>query len=62
MLDIIFPKVCPSCSTVALESENLCSLCSSDIRFINNWSFCQKCGVPFGFFDSEDEDDIDLAQ
>ncbi len=64
MLDILFPKVCPCCKTEALESENLCSLCFSDIRFINNWSFCQKCGVPFGFFNSENEEDydIDLAQ
>ena len=45
MLDILFPKVCPSCKTAALNSENLCSLCFGDIRFINNWSCCQKCGA-----------------
>ncbi len=60
MLDILFPKVCPSCRIAALKTENLCSLCFSDIRFINDWSFCQKCGVPFGFFDSTDEDDTGL--
>jgi len=62
MLDILFPKVCPSCRTTALKSENLCSLCFSDVRFTDNWSFCQKCGIPFGFFSSEDEDDINLVQ
>jgi predicted amidophosphoribosyltransferase len=62
MLDILFPKVCPSCGTTALKTENLCSLCFSDVRFINNWSFCRKCGVPFGFFNSEGEDDFDWAE
>jgi ComF family protein len=62
MLDILFPKVCPSCETAALNSENLCGLCFSDIRFVNNWSFCRKCGVPFGFFNSEHEDYIEQTE
>jgi len=62
MLDILFPKVCPSCETAVLNSENLCGLCFSDIRFVNNWSFCRKCGVPFGFFNSEHEDYIERAE
>ncbi len=63
MLDILFPQICASCKTAAPDSENLCSQCFSDIRFINNWSFCQQCGVPFGFFNSGDEEDgIDFAQ
>ena len=59
MLDILFPKVCPSCRTAALRNENLCSLCLSDIRFVNDWSFCRKCGIPFGYFSPEDRENLE---
>ena len=62
MLDILFPKVCPSCRTAALKNENLCGLCFSEIRFIDNWSLCRKCGVPFGFFSHDDTEDSQWAE
>lgn len=60
MLDILFPKVCPSCGKSQLKNEKLCELCLSDIRFINDWDFCGKCGVPFGYFHNRDKDISDL--
>ena len=56
MLDILFPKVCPSCKKTSLKNEKLCKTCLSDIRFVNNWNLCGKCGVPFGYFDSNNKD------
>lgn len=59
MIDILFPKVCPSCNKVSLNNEKLCNTCLGDIRFINNWSFCSGCGVPFGYFSTPVSDDSD---
>jgi len=60
MLDILFPKICPSCHKTSLKNRKLCNTCISDIRFINNWNFCNKCGVPFGYFDNQVKDDSRL--
>ncbi len=60
MLDILFPKVCPSCGKASLKNEKLCKSCLSGIRFINNLSFCGKCGVPFGFFNNQAKHDSEL--
>ena len=61
MLDILFPNNCPSCKTIPVEREYLCTTCFSDIKFIDNWSYCGKCGIPFGFF-SEDTADVELLE
>lgn len=60
MLDILFPKVCPTCSKSLLNNEKLCQSCLSDIRYINDWAFCTKCGVPFGYFNNQDKADASL--
>lgn len=55
MLDILFPQRCPSCYKIPLKNHRICGTCYDDIKFIHNWSFCSKCGIPFGFFNDEDE-------
>ncbi len=60
MLDILFPIVCPSCGKSQLKKEKFCESCLSDIRFINNWEFCGKCGVPFGYIHNQDKDNSAL--
>jgi len=62
MLDILFPKVCPSCGEVPLGREEICRICLEEIRFINNWEFCAKCGVPFGYYNSQEQgEDFDIV-
>jgi len=61
MLDILFPKVCPSCGEVPLGREKICRICLEEIRFINYWEFCAKCGVPFGYYNPQEQgDDFDI--
>lgn len=55
MLDILFPQRCPSCYKIPLKNHRICGTCYDDIKFIHNWSFCCICGIPFGFFNDEDE-------
>lgn len=62
MLEILFPKLCSSCADPVSKSQNICSDCSDDIKCIQDWSYCSKCGVPFGFYSSDNENyspDID---
>lgn len=50
MLDIIFPSFCVSCNQYSPKGQ-LCSSCSSDIKFIKSKDVCHCCGVPFNYFD-----------
>lgn len=60
MLDILFPNVCRCCGKEPLTNDVLCELCLSSIRFTDDWAFCNKCGVPFGYFDDKEKDNTDL--
>ena len=60
MLDILFPNVCLSCGKASLKNEKLCKSCLNDIRFLNNWAFCDTCGVPFGYFENLGKDNSAL--
>ena len=50
MLDILFPRICPSCGKALHNNNKLCEACLHDIRLIEDWGYCDKCGVPFGYF------------
>jgi len=55
MLDILFSRICPSCGKALHNKNKLCETCLQDIRFIDDWSSCAKCGIPFGYFNSSGE-------
>lgn len=55
MLDILFPRVCPSCGKSIHKENKLCEACLQDIKLIEDWRACAKCGIPFGYFDSRGE-------
>lgn len=48
MLDLVFPKLCPSCGSIEFD-EKICDRCLKNISFISDRSICLKCGVPFGY-------------
>lgn len=56
MLDILFPNVCTSCGKEPLVKEKLCKTCLSNIRYTDDWAFCNTCGIPFGYFDDLEKD------
>lgn len=60
MLDILFPKVCPTCATTSLQNDKICQSCLREVRFINDWAICAKCGVPYGYFNNHDKSDTNL--
>lgn len=53
MLDILFPQKCHSCHAPYPNNSNICRSCYDDIKYVSEWSYCRKCGVPFGFFNNE---------
>ena len=65
MLDLLFPNTCAYCERMTTEcysrnhqllgSKAICDECNGSIRFIDRFSSCSKCGVPFGFFVSSAE-------
>ena len=55
MLDILFPQTCHSCYKPYTDEINICGLCCNDIKYVSEWSYCHKCGIPFGFFNNDDE-------
>lgn len=61
MLDLIFPKICCSCEKPLTYKSALCGPCSGEIKFINELSSCAVCGAPFGFFSSEESDNLQTA-
>ncbi|MGQ0793695.1 MAG: double zinc ribbon domain-containing protein [Deltaproteobacteria bacterium] len=56
MLELIFPRICPFCDSPS-EGEILCAACLSGVRFISDYSACQRCGAPFLSEDDTGGDD-----
>lgn len=54
ILDLIFPKMCSSCSSPSRENI-ICDVCLSNIRMISGRKICAGCGLPFGL-DNPTED------
>ena len=53
MLDILFPRKCHCCIDVILSNQEICDICCNEIKYVAEWSYCRRCGVPFGFFSNE---------
>ena len=51
ILDLIFPKICSCCNSLARENI-ICDLCLSNVRLIGGRKICVKCGLPFGLDNS----------
>ncbi len=51
ILDLIFPRICSSCSSPSGEAI-VCDACLANIRLIANRKMCKKCGLPLGFDDA----------
>lgn len=55
MLDLLFPHVCAGCDRPSPSENSLCGDCISEGRFISEFSVCDKCGTPFGFFNDDEK-------
>lgn len=53
MLDLIFPDVCSGCDTPVSNKYLVCDSCISGVKFVSDFSSCEGCGTPFGFFSDE---------
>lgn len=53
MLDLIFPGVCSGCEAPVEGRYPVCDKCVSEMKLIREFSSCDKCGTPFGFFSYE---------
>ena len=51
ILDLIFPKICSSCSS-PVRGNLICDVCLSNVRLIGGRKICSKCGHPFELADS----------
>lgn len=47
ILDLIFPQICPSCTSPSIENL-ICDACLSSIRLIIGRKICTRCGFPLG--------------
>lgn len=61
MLDLIFPPVCSGCDTPASNKYLVCDSCVSLVKFVSDFSSCEGCGTPFGFFGDECHDTAETA-
>ena len=53
MLDLIFPDVCSGCDTPVSNKYLVCDNCTSDVKFLSDYSCCDRCGTPFGFYNDD---------
>jgi ComF family protein len=53
ILDLIFPKICSFCNSLARENI-ICDFCLSNVRLISGRKICSTCGLPFGLDNSID--------
>lgn len=51
ILDLLFPRSCPGCGENPVQHYRLCSVCESSIEYLDKFSKCSQCGVPFGYFE-----------
>ena len=56
MLDLIFPGACSVCDSPVENERLVCGSCIAEIKLVREFSSCEKCGTPFGFFGGEDDD------
>jgi ComF family protein len=61
MLDLIFPAVCSGCDTPVSNKYLVCDSCISGVKFVSDFSSCDWCGTPFGFFGDEYQDTSETA-
>jgi len=61
MLDLIFPDVCSGCDTPVSNIYHMCDGCISGVNFVSDFSSCERCGTPFGFFSDEYHDTVEAA-
>jgi ComF family protein len=61
MLDLIFPETCSGCDTPVSNKYLVCDSCTSDVKFISDYSLCERCGTPFGFFSGDSHDPADTT-
>ena len=63
MLDLIFPGVCSGCDSPVENERLVCGSCIAEIKFVREFSSCEKCGTPFGYFgDTEGDTDDGIGQ
>lgn len=61
MLDLIFPDVCSGCDTPVSNKYLVCDNCSSDVKFLADYSSCDGCGTPFGFYNDDSYSAVDTG-
>ncbi|KAB2832698.1 MAG: ComF family protein [Candidatus Dadabacteria bacterium] len=61
MLDLIFPEACSVCDTPVSDKYPVCDSCTSEVKFVSDYSSCDRCGTPFGFFSGDSQGAADTA-
>ena len=65
MLDLVFPALCSGCDTPVSDKYPVCGSCISEVKFLSEYSSCEVCGTPFGFYSddiSRDDGDLDTEK
>ncbi len=62
MLELLFPNLCASCGSKPVAGKEICNKCEEEIDFLEEFSVCAQCGVPFGYFDSRASQSMDIPQ